>query len=188
MSLASFTAATDVLTVGRSGKAMGTPPRTEDFFRPLLEDIRDAASHWHKKLFAARHPKPRWAGNLSFKRLAIVTVLAVAALTAAVMLRTPLEADPPGSLTDRSLEGSYVAWSGTVVWSGTGSFNQPMLWIDHDDGTRIYAHFSDSWRNRVGDLTTGQRVRVAGKLSTSGDLPHLNLILYHSSVALADGT
>ena len=102
--------------------------------------------------------------------------------------RTPLEADPPGSLTDRSLDGSYVAWSGTVVWVGVGSGMQPMLAIDHEDGTRLHASFSDRWHGRVAQLRPGLRVRIAGTLYIGGELPHATLTLHHSSVAVVDGT
>ncbi len=119
-----------------------------------------------------------------FLTLAIIMAIAIVGMSG---YHRPVAPGPPGKLTDKSLDGAKVVWSGTVFGAGVGSFGEPALVFDHNDGTRLYASFSDSWTGCVLKLRPGQQVQVVGRLYIAGDPPNATLSLHRASVTVIDG-
>ena len=117
----------------------------------------------------------------------IIALIAAVAVLGFVVLSRPADPGPPSKLADNSLDGAKVVWSGTVFGVGTGSFGEPVLVFDHDDGTRVYASFSDSWTDVVLRLRPGQQVQVVGRLNIAGDPPYAMMSLHRASVVVNDG-
>ena len=117
----------------------------------------------------------------------IIALIAAVAVLGFVVLILPVDPGAPSKLTDKSLDGAKVVWSGTVFGAGKGSFGEPVLVFDHEDGPALHASFSDSWTDVVLRLRPGQQVQVVGRLNISADPPYAMMSLHRASVVVVDG-
>ena len=127
-----------------------------------------------------------------FRRIAfhfytvIIALIAAVAVLGFVVLSRPVDPGSPSKLTDKSLDGAKVVWSGTVFGAGTGAFGEPVLAFDHEDGTRLHALFSESSNALVSELLPGQQVQVVGRLYIAGDPPDATMSLHRALVVVVD--
>ncbi len=132
---------------------------------------------------------PKWATafpEMSRHTVIIALIAAVAVLGFAVLSR-PVDPGLPSRLTDKSLDGVKVVWSGTVFGAGKGAFGEPWLVFDHHDGTRLHAYFSDSSTDAIFKLRPGQHVQVIGRLYISDNPPDATMSLHRASVIVIGG-
>ena len=132
---------------------------------------------------------PKWTTALPEipRRTVIIASIAAVAVLGFAVLSRPVDPGFPSRLTDKSLDGAKVVWSGTVFGAGKGSFGEPVLVFDHEDGTRLHASFSDSWTDGILKLRPGQHVQVIGRLYIAGDPPDTTMSLHRASVIVIGG-